>query len=592
MNKSFHNIRIRLQWVLAFKAQWVNQRKEWLSLIVFKVLLLALGMITPLLFKLLVDEVMVGQNLSKLWYVCGGYAAIYIAETVVLGRQTAIGNKLSNRLTFGVRLAVWSSYMRLPFRKYEQMNMGDLKARMDQDVESVDRLFKVQALEYAYSCAMILVGAGLMIWFSWKLALFGLLMVPVSFWITRKLGKGARKAAETNRNIYGQYEGWLQTAIQGWREIKANHMEKRMSLKFTEYWHAISKSFFQQHMYWFGNRALQAFKDFFITRMNLYFIGGLLILHGEMTIGSLLVFMKYYEQMFTQLGIINDLDMKFTAELPGLERVQAILEEAPVKRSRTSTTSSKEANQAKSDILSFNNVSFKYSDMTKSVLREVSFDIEAGAKVAIVGRSGSGKSTIVKLLLGMYEPEQGNIQISGKELRDVDETVLHRTFGVVMQDPAIFNMSIQDNVRLARPKATVEEIRTACRLANMDEFITNLPQKFDTIIGEKGVQLSGGQKQRLAMARVLLSNAEIILLDEATSMLDHESETEINRTLDNLSGERTMIIVAHRLSSVMRADQIILLEDGCIADRGSHSELWSRNALYRTLFQHKMQETV
>lgn len=592
MNKSFHNIRIRLQWVLAFKAQWVDQRKEWLSLIVFKVLLLALGMITPLLFKLLVDEVMVGQHLSKLWYVCGGYAAIYIAETVVLGRQTAIGNKLSNRLTFAVRLEVWSSYMRLPFRKYEQMNTGDLKARMDQDVESVNRLFKVQALEYAYSCAMILAYAGLMIWFSWKLALFGLLMVPVSFWITRKLGKGARKAAETNRNIYGQYEGWLQTAIQGWREIKANHMEKRMSLKFTEYWHAISKSFFQQHMYWFGNRALQAFKDFFITRMNLYFIGGLLILHGEMTIGSLLVFMKYYEQMFTQLGIINDLDMKFTAELPGLEKVQAILEEAPVKRSRTSTTSSKEANQAKSDILSFNNVSFKYSDMTKMVLREVSFDIEAGAKVAIVGRSGSGKSTIVKLLLGMYEPEQGNIQISGKELRDVDETVLHRTLGVVMQDPAIFNMSIQDNVRLARPKATVEEIRTACRLANMDEFITKLPQNYDTVIGEKGVQLSGGQKQRLAMARVLLSKAEIILLDEATSMLDHESETEINRTLDNLSGERTMIIVAHRLSSVIRADQIILLEDGCIADRGSHSELWSRNVLYRTLFQYNMQESV
>ncbi|WP_438492726.1 ABC transporter ATP-binding protein [Paenibacillus sp. IHBB 3054] len=592
MNKSFHNIRIRLQWVLAFKDQWANQRKEWLSLIVFKVLLLALGMITPLLFKLLVDEVMVGQNLSKLWYVCGGYAAIYIAETVILGGQTAIGNKLSNRLTFAVRLAVWSSYMRLPFRKYEQMNTGDLKARMDQDVESVNRLFKVQALEYAYSCAMILVGAGLMIWFSWKLALFGLLMVPVSFWITRKLGKGARKAAETNRNIYGQYEGWLQTAIQGWREIKANHMEKRMSLKFTEYWHAISKSFFQQHMYWFGNRALQAFKDFFITRMNLYFIGGLLILHGEMTIGSLLVFMKYYEQMFTQLGIINDLDMKFTAELPGLEKVQDILEESPVKRSRTSTTSSKEANQAKSGILSFNNVSFKYSDMTKTVLRGVSFDIEAGTKVAIVGRSGSGKSTIVKLLLGMYEPEQGNIQLSGKELRDVDETVLHRTLGVVMQDPAIFNMSIQDNVRLARPKATVEEIRAACRLANMDEFITKLPQNYDTVIGEKGVQLSGGQKQRLAMARVLLSKAEIILLDEATSMLDHESETEINRTLDNLSGERTMIIVAHRLSSVMRADHIILLEDGCIADRGSHSELWSRNELYRTLFQHNMQESV
>ncbi|KAI7246283.1 hypothetical protein KC345_g12091, partial [Hortaea werneckii] len=236
-------------------------------------LLLGLGLAAPFLFKLLIDGVMVGRELNLLWVVCAGYIGIYIAETIILGSQTAVGNKLSNRLTFAVRLAVWNKYMVLPFNKYERLNTGDLKARIDQDAESVDRLFKVQTLDYGYSCAFVVTGGAMMLWFSWKLALFGLLMVPFSFWITRKLGKGARRAAQQNREEYGKYESWLQNSIQGWREIKSSGMEKRVSLKFTEYWHAISQTFFQQHMYWFGNRALQAFKDFFITRMNLYFIG-------------------------------------------------------------------------------------------------------------------------------------------------------------------------------------------------------------------------------------------------------------------------------------------------------------------------------
>lgn len=590
MNKSFHNIRVRMEWIRTFKEQWFHQRRQWLVLIAFKLMLLALGMAAPLLFKLLVDQVMVGQKLHMLWFVCLGYVGIYITETAIMGGQTAIGNKLSNLLTFSVRLVVWGSYMRLPFNKVERMNTGDMKARMDQDVESVNRLFKVQALDYGYSCAMVVTGALLMAWFSWKLALFGLLMVPVSFWITKKLGKGARKAAERNRNIYGQYEGWLQTTIQGWREIKANHMQKRVSLKFTEYWHDISQSFFRQHMYWFGNRALQAFKDFFITRMNLYFIGGLLILHGEMTIGSLLVFMKYYEQMFTQLGIINDLDMQFTGELPGLEKVKAIITEAPAKRAQIRERSVEE--QRDQPAFHVANVSFSYNGTNQQVLQDVSFEVQAGTRMAIVGRSGSGKSTLAKLMLGMYQPDNGEIRLSGRNISEVNETELHRHIGVVMQDPAIFNMSILDNVKLARPKATDQEIQEACCMANMGEFIGKLPLKYETVIGEKGVQLSGGQKQRLAMARVLLSDAKVIVLDEATSMLDHESETEINRTLDSFAGERTFIVIAHRLSSVMRADHIILLNEGSVEDSGTHSELWQRSILYRTLFQQHLQESV
>ncbi|MNI44036.1 putative multidrug export ATP-binding/permease protein [compost metagenome] len=373
-------------------------------------------------------------------------------------------------------------------------------------------------------------------------------------------------------------------------------MEKRVSLKFTEYWHAISQAFFRQHMYWFGNRALQAFKDFFITRMNLYFIGGLLILHGDMTVGGLLVFMKYYEQMFTQLGMINDLDMQFTGELPGLEKVKAILTESGSGHSdNTVRLAGAGENQSQSQhqpLLHAANVSFRYDGTDQQVLREVTFGIPAGSRTAIVGRSGSGKSTVAKLLAGMYQPDTGEIRIEGKNIVDSDKREQHRYIGIVMQDPAIFNMSILENISLARPKAADLEIQEACRLANMQEFIERLPLQYDTVIGEKGVQLSGGQKQRLALARVLLSNSPIIVLDEATSMLDHESETEINRTLGSLAGERTVIVIAHRLTSVMQAEQIILLDEGRIADSGTHSELVQRSALYRTLFRQQLQEPV
>ncbi|WP_187355561.1 ABC transporter ATP-binding protein [Paenibacillus tengchongensis] len=582
MKTSLHNIRLKLHWVRAFSVQWQRRRSNFGCLIGFKALLLGLGLVAPLLFKLLIDRVIVNGQLNALWLVCSGYVAVYIAQTAITGAQAFVGNKFTNHLTFAVRSAVWSRYITMPFSEYSRMNTGDLKGRLDQDADAVDRLFKVQLLEYGYSCAYLLAGAAMMAVFSWKLALVALLMVPVSFWITHKLGVGARRVSADYRQVYGQYEGWLQHSLQHWREIKVNRMEKRSSLRFTEYWHAISKVFFQKEMYWFMNRVLQEFKDLFITRMNLYFLGGLLILHGEMTIGSLLVFMKYYEMLFTHLGIMNDLDMQFTGDLPGLDKIKTLLadEAQGVRKERRALLEV----QPGDTVLSASGVSFGYEG-TAAVLQNISLDIRYGARVAIVGRSGSGKSTLVKLLLGIYAPHEGSIRLAGKELHQIGEAELRRMVGVVMQNPAIFNLSILENVRLARPKASTAEIEAACRQADMDEFIRKLPQGYETVIGERGVQLSGGQKQRLALARVFLSDARIILLDEATSMLDHVTEASIHHAFANLPADRTVITIAHRLSSVMYADDIMLLDQGRIVDQGKHQKLWEDNGLYRLLFE-------
>ncbi|GMK37165.1 putative multidrug export ATP-binding/permease protein YgaD [Paenibacillus sp. CCS19] len=580
----------RWTWLRAYEGVWQKQRRLLFGLAGLQLLLLALGMLSPLLFKQLVDRVMVGQNLNALWWICGGYIGIYLLDSAIRGGQTAAGNRLSNRLTFTLRRLVWGRYVRMPFAQYERMNKGDLKNRIEQDVDAVDRFFSKQLLEYGFSWSYLLVGGVMMFAFSWQLALFGMLMVPVSFWMVRWLGKGARRTSEQLRQRFGQYEGWLAHSLRGWKEIKANGMEKRVTLQFTVHWHAISKAFFRQHMYWYGNRSFQAVKDFFITRMNVYFIGGLLIIYGDMSIGTLLVFMMYYEQFFSHIGKITEMDLQLAGDIPSLERVKEMIGETS-KQDKMFSEGAVGVDEVNGEAevslhaMTLQQVSYRYDGMNRDAIENISLQVERGSRVAIVGRSGSGKSTLAKLMLGMYEPSVGEVCVGGRRMTEVQASALRREIGVVMQDPAIFNMSIADNVRLARPDASDVELEEACKLAYMDEFVSQLPERYETMIGERGVQLSGGQRQRLALARVILSKVSIVVLDEATSMLDHASEVQINAALEQLTGERTFIVIAHRFSSVRNADRILLMDNGRLVDEGKHEELWERSELYRMLFQ-------
>ncbi|MGO4495699.1 ABC transporter ATP-binding protein [Paenibacillus sp. 2RAB27] len=569
----------RRKWLKAFARELKPHKSLLLLLLTLKIGLILLGLTSPLLFKVLIDDVMVAQKSQLLLYVCLGYIGIYVIESFIMALYAKSGNALTNKLSFTLRSTIWKYYSRIPLSRYEKMNAGDLKNRIDGDVEAVDRFAKLYLLEYSYSMLFVLVSGFMMFTFNWKLALFGMLMVPLSFWMTRWLGKGAKIAAENYREVDGKYQGWLQHSLRGWQEIKAGGLEKRSSLTFTEYWHQLSEAFFRKHLFWYGNRTFQAIKDFFITRMNLYFVGGLLIIYGEMSIGTLLVFMKYYEQFFTEMAKINDLDMQFASDIPSLERVSDVC------RGQDEEITSTLPFKLENGSVSFEKVSFTYEEANETAVKQVSFHIPAGKKVAIIGRSGSGKSTLIKLLLGLYEQESGRIVVDDTDTRLIRPVELHRAIGAVMQDPAVFNMSILDNVRLANPSASNDEVMAACRKAYMDEFISKLPDRYSTLIGEKGVKLSGGQKQRLAMARVILSGAPIIVFDEATSQLDHESEKEIHSMIDQLAGDRTMIIIAHRLSSIIGSDHIILINNGEVEDQGKHEYLWHNSETYRSLFR-------
>ncbi|MEI6287699.1 MAG: ABC transporter ATP-binding protein, partial [Bacillota bacterium] len=553
----FRPIMIRKTLLGNIKQQLRNRKIALAGMAGSKIFLLAVGLSTPWLYKLLIDDVMVGGKLKVLLWVCGGYLGLYVLETLVLAAQRYFGNRLFIGLSFAIKTDLWRNCLRAPFVVVEKFSAGDLKNRIDSDTDAFEKFINQHIIEYGYNIGVILVTGVVMFFISWKMALFGFAMVPLSFWLTKRLGNRLRNSSEIYRHNWGEYENWLQSTLQGWREVKSLNIEKRQQRTFAAYWHTLSKLFIRNQFFWWANRSFIGFKNFFVTRMNLYFIGGLLIFSGEITIGGLLVFMKYYEQLFSGINAVSESDMQLAGDRPAVERVADMLAwpcPAIEKKLRLSESEPVAAE--------FSNVDYSYDNGDTPALNGISFAVKTGEHLAIVGRSGGGKSTLLKLLLGMYPPSSGEIKFAGQNVNSICEHDLHKQIGVVMQDSLLFNLSIAENLRLVKPDALQSELTVACKKAFIYEFIDELPDKFATIIGERGVKLSGGQRQRLAIARLFLGDARLIIFDEATSALDYDSEKAIHESVRNLAEGKTIITVAHRLSSVIEADRVVVIDNG------------------------------
>jgi ATP-binding cassette subfamily B protein/subfamily B ATP-binding cassette protein MsbA len=298
----------------------------------------------------------------------------------------------------------------------------------------------------------------------------------------------------------------------------------------------------KNQIYWYINRTFIAFKDFFITRMNLYFIGGLLIINGQMDVGILLAFMNYYGQFFQNISSITDSILGIKNDSPSIDRVTEIMD---------IEISSKPHVKILDDSISINHLDFRYSEEQPLVLKDITFSVASKEHVAIVGRSGCGKTTLAKLLMGLYEPLSGSICFGEVDISKIAFESIGQKIGIVMQDPPLFNLTIRENLQFAKKRATDDELHTVCEKANILDFILSQPDGFETIIGERGIKLSGGQKQRLSIARTLLQNPDMIILDEATSSLDSENEKAIVGAIDELSKGKTIITIAHRLSTIL-----------------------------------------
>lgn len=537
---------------------------------------LILSLLGPALYLVLINTIMIDKKVSLLSLVIGGYIGIYLLQTLGIVFNKRLYNNLFLKFNLKIKTRILSIYSKLSVKEYEKYNVGDLKNRIDGDIGVIEKFFNTHFLDYFYAIANVTVIAVILLFMNWLLALASFVMVPLSFWFVKVMGKRAQRVSEQQRELQGEYESFLHGTFQNWKQIKANNLEESRNDEFQIYREKLSKLFVKNQIYWFINRAFIAFKDFFITRMNLYFIGGLLIINGQMDVGLLLAFMNYYGQFFSNISTITDSILGLKNDIPSIDRVLEIINTKIIEKPQIKKLD---------DDIFISRLDFRYYEEQPLVLNDITLSVASKEHIAIVGRSGCGKTTLAKLMTGLYEPLSGSIYFGDIDINKIAFESIGQKIGIVLQDPPLFNLTIRENLQFAKKSATDKELYIVCAKANILDYIRGLPDGFDTIIGERGIKLSGGQKQRLSIARTLLQNPDIIIFDEATSSLDSNNEKAIVGAINELSRGKTIITIAHRLSTVLGCDRVIVMDSGKIIAIDTHDNLRGNNETYDSLFE-------
>ncbi|GAB4531662.1 MAG: hypothetical protein Tsb0014_15360 [Pleurocapsa sp.] len=548
------------------------------------ILLQVFGLVTPLLTQLLLDRVVVQRSSITLMTVGMGLMIFGLFSIAIGGLRQYLLDHTSQKVNVAMIVGFIRHNFKLPLSFFESRYVGDIMARL-QENEKIQRFLTGESLSIFLDFLTIFVYAGLMFWYSWKLALLALAIVPPFFLLalvaTPFLQKISREifAASAEENSY------LIEALTGISTVKSMAIEHRVR------WHwekllnkSIRKEFGGQII---SNRLqiISSTIDLTASTSILWF-GAWQVINDELTIGQLIAFNMLLGNVISPFKRLSVLWNDIQEIIISVERINDVLEAEPEEDIQKQLRQSLPAIQGH---IRFENVTFRYHpDDQNNVLENLSFEVQPGQTVALVGRSGSGKTTISKLILGLYAPTEGTVAIDGYDLSQVSLTSLRQQIGVVDQANFLFGGTIRDNIGIRHPEATLEEIREAAEQAGADEFIQKLPLKYDTLIGERGGLLSGGQCQRLAIARALLGNPRLLILDEATSNLDAESERIIQSNLNQITQDRTTIIIAHRLSTIRNADLILVLDRGILVERGTHQELMTRQGHYYYLNQQQL----
>jgi len=556
---------------------WQYRRRLGLGLVLMLINRFA-GLVLPGSSKYIIDHVIQDRRTDLLGVIAAAIGAATLVQAVTSFGLSQVLGVAAQRAITEMRKSIQAFVLRLPIGYFDSTKTGILISRIMTDAEGIRNLVGTGLVQLVGGLVTASIALGVLFWLNWQLTAISILILAV-------FGGGMAYAFSTLRPLFrdrgklnADVTGRLAETLGGIRIVKAYRSERGERLVFARGAHKLFRNIATTMT---GVSGLGAFASLVIGAIAVVMIlvGGRAVLTGTMTLGDFVMYVFFVGLVAAPLISIASIGTQITEAFAGLDRIYELR--------RMTTEDAEDAQRAplgmvRGDV-AFDHVTFAYKPGVP-VLKDVSFRAPAGSTTALVGSSGSGKSTLIGLVLAFNRPEQGRVLVDGRDLATVPLADYRTQLGVVLQDNFLFDGTVAENIAFARPHATREEIVAVARIAHCDEFVEQFDEKYDTVVGERGVKLSGGQRQRIAIARAILADPRILVLDEATSSLDSESEAKIQDGLRALRRGRTTFVIAHRLSTIRSAGQILVLEGGQIVERGTHDELLVANGRYRQLY--------
>jgi ATP-binding cassette subfamily B protein len=549
-----------------------------------------LGMISPFLLRSVLDTALPRRDGTLLTELVAGMIGIAIATAAISVWQTYISNVIGQRVMHDLRAAVYRHLQRMSLAFFTRTRTGEVQSRIANDIGGIDSVVTTTATSIAQNATTVLATIVAMVLLDWRLAAFSLVFVPPFVWLTRRVGQVRRRITTERQRRLADLSALVSESlsVSGIMLGKTMGRGRDLAERFTEDSRQIADIEVRSRMA--GRWVMSTIQMVFAIQPALvYWIAGQSFVHGghAISIGTVVAFTQLQTRLLFPIQSLLSTGTDVEASLALFDRIFEYLD-LPVDVLESPDPVQLRPEEVLGEVR-FEHVWFRYGEDTWT-LRDIDVEVPAGTRTAIVGETGAGKTTLGYLVARLYEPQEGRVTIDGVDVRDVSLTSLAATVGVVSQETYLFHATVRANLRFARPEASDEEIEAAARTARIHELITSLPDGYDTVVGERGYRFSGGEKQRMAIARTILRNPPVLVLDEATSSLDTQTEAAVQAELERLAQGRTTITIAHRLSTVRDADQIVVLDAGEIVERGTHEELLERGGIYAALVARDVRE--
>lgn len=559
-----------------FKPYWKQMLLALISIIAISLL----GLVSPMVIRSIVDKALPQKNLKLLSLLI----IVSILSTILLSLlqvgQSYLNTWIAKHIILNMKNEMYLHLQKMSLAFFSTAQPGEIITRITSDIDGIQDIFNATVVNALSSIFVLLTTAAAIISMNWKLAIAGMCVLPLFILPTRKVGKMRWRIATKSQEKIGELNQIIQEtlSISGAVLSKIFTKEKDEYKKFKEINEEVTKLQIRESVVgrWFF-MTISIFTT--IGPMLIYFYGGYLFIKGEISIGSIIAFVALLTRLYGPVSQLSSIHIDVTRSFALFNRIFEYFDQPC---DIINKPDAKELGTIQGKV-EFENVSFSYNSKVK-VLKDLNFSVNPGSMIALVGSSGAGKTTITNLIPRLYEVNSGSVRIDGYDVKDAVLESLRKQIGIVMQEPYLFNDTIEENLKYGKSDATEEEMINACKAAYIHDFIMGLPDKYKTVVGNRGIKLSGGEKQRISIARVILKNPRIIILDEATSSLDSVSEMYIQKAMVPLLDKRTSFVIAHRLSTVLAADQIFVIDNGTIAEVGKHEELIKRDGLYKQLY--------